>query len=136
MSGWPLLFGPGETWYAKPDAGALLVSPAEEDPSVPMDAWAEDMVIAEGLDRYSQYVVEPVTRVQTTWAGLRTFAPDRSLVLGPDPVDPSFVWAAGQGGYGMQTSPAAGQLVADLVNARQPAIAADVVKALSPARFA
>lgn len=135
VSDWPMLFGPGESWYAKPDAGAWLVSPAEEDPSAPMDAWADDMVLAEGMARYQPYVTEEVTRPIATWAGLRTFAPDRSLVLGPEPSRPDFVWAAGQGGYGMQSSPAAGQLVADLIAGRAPELDRDVVPALSPARF-
>lgn len=135
VSGWPMMFGPGEDWYAKPDAGALIVSPAEEHPSVPMDAWADDMVLAEGLARYEAHVTEPVTRLLTSWAGLRTFAPDRNLVLGPSAQDPSFVWCAGQGGYGFQTSPAASQLLADLVGGRGPALAPDMIAALSPARF-
>jgi glycine/D-amino acid oxidase-like deaminating enzyme len=136
LSGWPLLFGPGETWYAKPDAGALLVSPAEEDPMEPHDAWADDMVLAEGLARYEEMVTEPVTRLIASWAGLRTFAPDRRLVIGVSPQDPDFFWCAGQGGYGMQSSPAASRLVADLVGGTAPEIDADFVAALSPARFA
>ena len=135
VSGWPMIFGPGESWYAKPDAGALIVSPAEEHPSKPMDAYADDMVLAEGFARYEAYVTEPVSRLLTSWAGLRTFSPDRNLVLGPDPVDPAFVWSAGQGGYGFQTAPAASQLVADLVAGRAPSLDADVVAKLSPARF-
>ncbi len=135
VSGWPMLFGPGESWYAKPDAGALIVSPADEDPSEPMDAFADDMVLAEGFARYEHYVTKPVTRLLTSWAGLRTFSPDRNLVLGPDPLDSAFVWSAGQGGYGFQTAPAASALVADLVAGRTPEMDADVVAQLSPARL-
>ena len=98
ISNWPIFFGVGETWYAKPEAGKLLISPADEDPTHPHDAYADDMVIAEGIDRYQNHVNEEVTRVETTWAGLRTFAPDRTLVLGPDPANPAFIWSAGQGG--------------------------------------
>ncbi len=136
VSGWPMLFGPGEDWYAKPDAGALIVSPAEEVLMPPMDAWADDMMLAEGLARYEEHVTEPVTRLLSNWAGLRTFAPDRNLVLGPEKSDPSFVWMAGQGGYGFQTAPAASQLVADLTVGNTPQISADMVAKLSPARFA
>ncbi|MEM9757095.1 MAG: FAD-binding oxidoreductase, partial [Pseudomonadota bacterium] len=132
---WPMLFGPGEAWYAKPDAGALLVSPAEEDPLPPQDAWAEDLVIAEGLARYQAHVTIPVTRPTTTWAGLRSFAPDRQLVIGPDPDDPAFFWLAGQGGYGMQSSPAAGRLTADLLAGRTPELDAATLASLNPARF-
>lgn len=135
LRGWPMLFGTGETWYAKPDAGALIVSPAEEHPMEPHDAWADDMVLAEGLARYEEMVTEPVTRLLASWAGLRTFAPDRVLVIGPDPAVPSFFWLAGQGGYGFQTSPAASRLAADLIGGRQPEIDAATVAALSPARF-
>ncbi|MFN3147976.1 MAG: NAD(P)/FAD-dependent oxidoreductase [Paracoccaceae bacterium] len=135
VSGWPMMFGTGETWYAKPDAGKLLVSPAEEDPVEPHDAWADDMVLAEGLARYEAMVTEPVTRVETSWAGLRTFAPDRCLVIGFDPRDDAFFWVAGQGGYGFQTSPAASRLAADLVAGRAPEIDAATVAQLSPARF-
>lgn len=132
---WPMLMGVGETWYAKPDAGALIVSPAEEDPAEPHDAWADDMVLAEGLARYEEMVTAPVTRLLASWAGLRTFAPDRVLVIGPDPEVPSFFWVAGQGGYGFQTSAAASALVGDLVAGRAPVLDAATVAALSPARF-
>jgi D-arginine dehydrogenase len=135
VSKWPMIFGCGETWYAKPDAGALIVSPAEEHPMEPHDAWADDMVLAEGIARYEEMVTEPVTRLLTSWAGLRTFAPDRVLVIGPDLRDAGFIWLAGQGGYGFQTSAAASQLVADLILGRVPEIGADLVKQLSPARF-
>ncbi|SLN38144.1 NAD(P)/FAD-dependent oxidoreductase [Roseisalinus antarcticus] len=136
VSRWPMVFGIGEGWYAKPDAGALIVSPAEEDPVEPQDAWADDMVLAEGLARYEAHVTVPVTRMLANWAGLRTFAPDRNLVLGPAPTDPAFVWCAGQGGYGFQSCPAASALLADLVAGRSPALPVDVVSSLSPERFA
>lgn len=132
---WPLIFGAGESWYAKPDAGALIVSPAEEDPTHPHDAWADDMVLAEGIARYEAMVSEPVTRLLASWAGLRTFAPDRVLVIGPDPSVPSFFWLAGQGGYGFQTAPAASQLAADLIAGHDPDLDRAIVEALSPNRF-
>ncbi|MGL4236959.1 NAD(P)/FAD-dependent oxidoreductase [Tabrizicola sp.] len=135
VSNWPMMFGPGEDWYAKPDAGALIVSPAEEHLMEPHDAWADDMVLAEGLARYEEMVTEPVTRLLASWAGLRTFSPDRVLVIGADVREPSFFWLAGQGGYGFQTCPAASRLAADLIGGRAPEIDADLVAALSPARF-
>ena len=136
VSRWPMMFGVGETWYAKPDAGALIVSPAEEHPMEPCDAWADDMVLAEGLARYEAFVTEPVTRMLANWAGLRTFAPDRVLVIGPDPVVPGFFWQAGQGGYGFQTAPAAARLGAALILGAAPAVDKGLVAAVSPARFA
>jgi D-arginine dehydrogenase len=135
VSRWPMLFGAGETWYAKPDAGALIVSPAEEHPMPPHDAFADDMVLAEGLARYEEMVTEPVTRLLSNWAGLRTFAADRVPVIGRDVREPSFLWLAGQGGYGFQSAPAAARLLGDLTGGRDPVIPRDVVAALSPARF-
>lgn len=135
VSRWPIFFGVGEAWYAKPDAGALLVSPADEDPVEPHDAWADDMVLAEGLDRYQRHVTEPVTRLETSWAGLRSFAPDRTLVLGQDAENEQFIWCAGQGGYGFQTAPAASQLLADLALGHSPQIDPATIASLSPARF-
>lgn len=135
VSAWPILFGPGENWYAKPDAGALIVSPADEDQVAPHDAYADDMILAEGLARYEAHVTEPVTRLLASWAGLRTFAPDGTLVLGPDPADPQFIWCAGQGGYGMQSSPGASQLLADIIGGRPSTLDAATIAALSPERF-
>lgn len=132
---WPMVFGPGEAWYMKPDAGALIVSPAEEHPMPPHDAFADDMVLAEGLARYEAMVTAPVTRLLANWAGLRTFAPDRVPVIGPDPAAPSFFWAAGLGGYGFQTADGASRVLADLALARAPDFDADLIAALSPARF-
>ncbi|MDR9483982.1 MAG: FAD-binding oxidoreductase [Sediminimonas sp.] len=135
-SKWPFVDGVEESWYAKPDAGALIVSPSEEDPADPHDAWADDMVLAEGLARYEEMVTHPVTRMLANWAGLRSFAPDRTLVIGPDAHTPGFHWLAGQGGYGFQTAPAASQLAADLITGAAPALDAATITALSPARFA
>lgn len=132
---WPMFFGVGEQWYAKPDAGALIVSPAEEDAMPPMDAWADDMVLAEGLARYEAMVTEPVSRLEANWAGLRTFSPDRHLTIGFHGEDPSFFWFAGQGGYGFQTAPAASQLAADLILGRASDIDAATRAALNPRRF-
>ena len=131
---WPMMFGVGESWYAKPDAGALIVSPAEEGASEAMDAYADDEVLAEGLERYQAAVTVPVTRPVATWAGLRTFTPDRCLALGPSEAE-GFWWCAGQGGYGFQTSPAAARLLADRFAGRAPELDAATVAALDPGRF-
>ncbi|WP_412551150.1 NAD(P)/FAD-dependent oxidoreductase [Shimia sp. MIT910701] len=136
VSRWPMLLDIHENWYSKPDAGSLIVSPAEEDPMPPFDAWPDDMVIAEGLARYQEFVTEEVTRVEATWAGLRSFSPDRNLVIGPDADEPSFFWVACQGGYGFQSCPAVAQLVADLISGQTPTIDREVIAALDPRRFA
>jgi len=135
VSGWPMVLGAGETWYAKPEAGKLLVSPADEDPVEPHDAFADDMVLAEGLARYEEMMTEPVTRVEMSWAGLRSFAPDRTLVLGPDPVEPAFVWCAGQGGQGFLSAPGAARVLADTMGGPKSGQPPEILKALSPARF-
>ena len=135
MKNWPMMLGVAETWYAKPDAGKLLVSPCETDLTSPHDAYADDMVLAEGLARYEAMVTEPVTRVETNWAGLRSFVSDGTLVLGPDPTDRTFIWSAAQGGYGFQTAPAASQLVADLVTGTEPSLDATTVQMLKPERL-
>jgi glycine/D-amino acid oxidase-like deaminating enzyme len=135
VSGWPFVDGVDERWYAKPDAGRWLISPSEAEPVTPHDAWADDMVLAEGLERYQEMVTAPVTRIEHSWAGLRSFAPDRTLVIGADATVPGLFWLAGQGGYGFQTAAAAADLLGDLVNGRAPGLDAATVTALSPARF-
>ncbi|KAA2314659.1 FAD-binding oxidoreductase [Pseudooceanicola sediminis] len=134
-AGWAFVDAVGERWYAKPQAGKLLVSPSEEHALEPMDAWADDMVLAEGLARFEEMVNIEVTRVEHSWAGLRSFAPDRALVVGRDAAVPEFVWVAAQGGYGFQTALAVSRLVADLVAGKAPELSENVVAALSPARF-
>ncbi|QFU07722.1 bifunctional tRNA (mnm(5)s(2)U34)-methyltransferase/FAD-dependent cmnm(5)s(2)U34 oxidoreductase [Rhodobacteraceae bacterium THAF1] len=135
VSDWPFVEEVGEAWYAKPDAGRWLVSPADADPVDPGDAWADDMVLAEGLARYQDAVTEEVTRPLHSWAGLRTFAHDKTLVIGPDPRAPGFWWLAGQGGYGFQTAPAAARHLAERVDGRAPALGAQASTALDPERL-
>ena len=132
---WPLFVSASEQWYAKPEAGKLFVSPADEDPVEPHDAWPDDMVIAEGLDRYEQAVTVPVTRVEKSWAGLRSFVSDRTPVVGFDAEADGFFWLAGQGGYGMQTAPALSALSAALCLEKAPTLKPNIVEALSPKRF-
>ena len=78
------------------------------------------MVLAEGLARFEAAVTMPVTRLLANWAGLRTFAPDRTPVVGFDPRAEGFFWLAGQGGYGFQSAPAIARLVSDLIAGRPP----------------
>lgn len=120
---WPMFAGVQEDWYARPMSGKLMVSPADEDLVEPHDAFADDTRIAEGLNNFEQMVTVEVTRVEHTWGGLRTFSKDREPVVGYAPGGTSsgasesegFFWLAGQGGYGIQTSPALSKLAADLV---------------------
>lgn len=132
---WPLIVSASEQWYAKPEAGKLFVSPADEDPVEPHDVWPEDLVLAEGVDRFQQAVTIPVTRVEKSWAGLRSFVSDRTPVVGFDRLAAGFFWLAGQGGYGMQTAPALATLSAELCLGRTLTLNQDIVSALSPTRF-
>jgi D-arginine dehydrogenase len=94
------------------------------------------MVLAEGLHRFEQAMVFPVTHVERSWAGLRTFAPDRTPVAGFDTTAEGFFWLAGQGGYGIQTSPALSWLAGQMIRrAGLPAEMEALVPALSPDRF-
>ena len=132
---WPLFASASESWYAKPDAGKLLVSPAEEDPVDPHDAYPDDMVLAEGLYRFEQATTMPITRPTHSWAGLRSFAPDRTPVVGFDPDASGFFWLAGQGGYGVQTAPALSAICARLCLGQPSDLDPAILNALHPERF-
>lgn len=103
---WPLTVDVDETFYLKPDAGKLLLSPADETPSPPCDASPEELDVAIAIDRVQQAMDLPVRRVEHKWAGLRSFVADKAPVVGYDPDAPGFFWLAGQGGYGIQSAPA------------------------------
>lgn len=122
---WPAVIDVDEEFYFKPEAGKLLLSPADETPDDARDVQAEEIDIAIGVDRVQQAIDLPVTRVTHSWAGLRTFAPDRQPVVGYDDMVPGFFWCAGQGGYGIQTAPAMARVAAALV--REVAIPDDVL---------
>ena len=136
VSRWPMLIDVGHQWYARPEARTrLLVSPADETPTHPHDVQPDELDIAIAIDRMQQALDIPVQRIERSWAGLRTFTPDGSLAFGWDRDAEGFFWSVGQGGYGIQTSPAAGKLVADLVAGRDPGPAAGIVAAVDPRRF-
>ena len=103
---WPAAIHVGETFYFKPDAGLLLVSPADETPSEPCDAQPEELDIAIAVDKFEQATGVQVRKLKSSWAGLRTFVADKTPVVGFDPVAQGFFWLVGQGGYGIQTAPA------------------------------
>jgi D-arginine dehydrogenase len=95
-----------------------MFSPADETPSEPTDARPEEIDVAIAIDRINEATTLGLRSVRQQWAGLRTFSPDGDLVIGPDAEDPSFVWCGGQGGYGIETSPAAGLATAALATGR------------------
>jgi D-arginine dehydrogenase len=115
VHGWPLVIDADETWYFKPDAGLLLGSPANADPVPPHDVVAQELDIATAIARIEAATTLTIRRPRRTWAGLRSFVPDGEPVVGFDRMAPGFFWAAALGGYGIQTSPAVGELAAALL---------------------
>lgn len=111
---WPVVIAANESFYFKPEAGLLLATPADETPSEPCDAQPDDVDVAICVERIESATTLCVNRVRRRWAGLRTFAPDRTPVAGYDPDNQNFFWLAGQGGYGMQTAPALSEAAAAL----------------------
>jgi D-arginine dehydrogenase len=102
-------------YYFKPDAGQLLGSPANADPTVPHDVQPEELDIATGIHQIEQATTLEIRRPTSTWAGLRSFVPDGELVIGSDPLVPGLFWLAAQGGYGIQSAAGASQLAASLL---------------------
>lgn len=113
---WPLVVSIDEGFYFKPAAGLMMATPGDEIESPPCDAQPDEIDIAAAIDRLQAATTLRITRITRKWAGLRTFAPDRAPVIGPDPENEKFFWAAGQGGYGMQTAPAIQANISALMN--------------------
>jgi D-arginine dehydrogenase len=111
----PLVLDIDESFYFKPESGRLWLSPHDETPSRPCDAAPEEIDVATAIARLEDVVDWRIERVEHRWAGLRSFAPDRLPVYGFDPAEPRFFWFAGQGGFGIQTAPAAAALAARLL---------------------
>jgi D-arginine dehydrogenase len=115
VQAWPMVIDIDEAFYFRPDAGALMLSPADETPCEPCDAQPEELDIAVAVDRVMTATTLDVRRIRRSWAGLRSFVADRSPVAGFAPDAPGFFWLAGQGGYGIQAAPAMGELAGALV---------------------
>ncbi|WP_160285901.1 NAD(P)/FAD-dependent oxidoreductase [Pseudomonas knackmussii] len=136
---WPMLVSLDESFYCKPDAGALLGSPCNADPVDAHDVQPEELDIAMGIYQIEEHTTLSIRRPSHTWAGLRSFFADGDLVSGYDPQTPGFYWVAGQGGYGIQTSAAMGAASAALI--RGEALPEHLVRnglseaMLSPARL-
>ncbi|MBI5090393.1 MAG: FAD-binding oxidoreductase [Actinobacteria bacterium] len=137
--GWPLVMDVASRYYFEPEAGGLLVSPADTTQCEPCDAQADEIDVAIALDRVREATTLPVRSVRRAWAGLRTFSPDGAPVVGDEPDAPGFFWLVGQAGAGIKTAPAmAAALVALVHGAPLPdALLSRGVTAadLSPARF-
>ena len=135
VAGWPMAWDIGNRFYFEPEGPLLLVSPVDETPSEPCDARPETIDIARGVEELEAATDLRVRGVRRTWAGLRTFTPDEVPAAGFDPDHPGFFWLAGQGGYGIKTSPAMGRLCAALLLDQELPLEPDDAKALDPARF-
>jgi D-arginine dehydrogenase len=128
----PVTMDAHETFYFKPDGERLWLSPADETPDMPRDVRPDEMDLATVIDRFEGVWAGQVRRLEHSWAGLRTFAPDRLPVYGWDAHVDGLFWCAGQGGFGIQTAPAAGEMAAALLLGEMPAVAAE---AYGPGRF-
>ncbi|MDA1099982.1 MAG: FAD-dependent oxidoreductase [Proteobacteria bacterium] len=139
FAAWPAFIDADEEFYARPESGALMGSPADETPMAPCDVQAEELDIAIAVDRLQTATTLEIRRIIRSWAGLRSFVADKTPVVGFDPEVDGFFWLAGQGGYGIQTSPSMGRVAAAL--ARGDDVPADlqqfgvVAAELSPGRF-
>ena len=142
VADWPMLIDVDDRFYVRPEARTrLLVSPADATPTHPHDVRPDELDVAIAIDRMQAVLDIGVIRVERSWAGLRTFAPDGSLAFGFDRAAAGFFWFAGQGGYGIQTSPAAGRLAADLIAGRNPGpdftdAGGAITQRIDPNRFA
>lgn len=134
----PLVDDAAGTFYFKGEGDRTIwLSPHDEIDSDPCDAAPEEMDVALAIDRFEKVVDWPIEAVERKWAGLRSFAPDRVPVYGFEPDAPGFFWCAGQGGFGIQTAPAAAKMAAAILLAQppDPMVAHIDAAAFSPARF-
>jgi len=136
VENWPMVQSAGHDWYIRTEARTkLMVTPCDETPMHAHDVQPDELDVAIGIDRMQQALNIEVRRVEHSWAGLRTFAPDRSLAFGWENTVPGFFWCVGQGGYGIQTAPAAGALVSAMVKGEDPGAAGAIMGAIDPMRF-
>ena len=112
---WPLLIDADEDFYLKPEGAQLLASPCDETPSEPCDANSEEYDVALAAERVQRATTLKIRHIRQHWAGLRSFVADRSPVIGMDAERAGFFWLAGQGGFGIMTSPAAARAAAGLI---------------------
>jgi D-arginine dehydrogenase len=125
----------GDELYFAPESGRLFASPMDEVPSDPCDAQPDELEVALAAYRMEERTTVKVERIHSRWAGLRTFTPDRHPAAGYAADAEGFFWLAGQGGFGLQTSPAMAQIVASLITGEGWTLADVTEEDLSPARF-
>ena len=135
LDGLPFAKTVGDELYFAPESGRLFASPMDEVPSEPVDAQPDELEIALTAYRMEERTVVKVDRIHSRWAGLRTFTPDRHPAVGFAPDAEGFFWLAGQGGFGLQTSPAMAAIAASLLLDRPWPVADVSPEALDPGRF-
>ena len=119
FAGWPTVMDAEERIYFRPFAGRLLATACDETPSPPCDAAPSTLAVATAMARLCETAeVSQTAPIRHRWAGLRTFTPSRVPRIGWADDHPRFFWAAGLGGFGIQTSPAVGRLAAELILSR------------------
>ena len=136
--GGPLTLDISGEFYFKPEsAHAMWFSPHDETPAPPSDAAPDELTVARAIERFGAVFDAEIGKIERTWAGIRSFAPDRKPVYGWDPQVPGFFWFAGQGGFGIQTAPAAARLAGQLFLERPRDAMTQGLDAgeFSPARF-
>jgi D-arginine dehydrogenase len=112
---WPAVIDIDEQFYFEPEGVQLLGSPADQTPMDPHDVRHDEIDVAIGIERIQAATTLEIRSIRRAWAGLRTFAPDGAPVVGPDPEDQQFVWLAGQGGFGIMTSPGMARMATSLI---------------------
>ena len=116
---WPFVYDTAEQFYFKLENGIILASTFDEVESPPCDAWPEDYDVALGIDRILNVTTLDIRSLKNKWAGLRTFARDREMVVGEAPDASGFYWVAGHGGIGLMTAPGVAQALASLITQRK-----------------
>ncbi len=115
LRAWPVVIDVDERFYFKPESGRVLASPADETPMPPCDVYPADYDVALAVDRIEKATALSIRHIRRKWAGLRSFVADKAPVVGMDASLPGFFWLAGQGGYGIMTSPAIARAAATLI---------------------
>jgi len=135
LSGWPFAKTVGDELYFAPESGRLFASPMDEVSSEPTDAQPDDYEVALAAHRMEERTTIKIERIHSRWAGLRSFAPDRRPIAGFARDAEGFFWLAGQGGFGLQTSPMMAEVVKSLILGTPWPITTVTAEELNPARF-
>jgi D-arginine dehydrogenase len=131
---WPLAADLSHELYFSPESSGMLASPMDEEPMEPCDARPDEMGVALVMEKLNQLTPRLAPKsITNKWAGLRTFAPDEAMVIGEDPIVKGFFWLSGQGGAGIETSPAVGHIASDLIVDGRTELMD--VRPISPIRF-